>query len=214
MAIQAVSNEPQEIFMKRLLIVWAMAAAMVFAAPFSHATIINYSANLSGANESSPNASTGTGSAFVTVDDVANTMHVQVTFSDLLGPTAAAHIHCCTAAPLTGTAGVVTTTPTFAGFPLGVTSGTYDNILDMTLASSYNPSFVTAQGGTTAGAEAFLFNGMSLDESYFNIHTSQFPGGEIRGFLTQVTGQVPEPATLALFCFGLAGLGWSRYKKV
>lgn len=63
-------------------------------------------------------------------------------------------------------------------------------------------------------SSTFLFNGMSLDESYFNIHTSQFPGGEIRGFLTQVTGQVPEPATLALFCFGLAGLGWGRHKKV
>ena len=39
-------------------------------------------------------------------------------------------------------------------FPLGVTSGTYDNTLDMTQATSYNPAYVTATGGTTAGAEA------------------------------------------------------------
>lgn len=200
--------------MKRSLFVLAMAVSMLVAAPLSHATIIQYAANLSGPNEDPPNASPGVGFATVTIDDVANTMHVQVTFSGLLGNTTAAHIHCCTANPLTKTAGVATTTPNFAGFPLGVTSGIYDNILDTTLSSSYNPSFVTAHGGTTAGAEAFLFNGISLDESYFNIHTTVVDSGEIRGFLTQVSGQVPEPTTLALLSFGLVGLGWSRLKKV
>jgi len=40
---------------------------------------------------------------------------------------------------------------------------------------------------------------------YLNLHTSMFPGGEIRG---QVL--VPEPATLGLLGAGLIGLAWRR----
>ena len=53
----------------------------------------------------------------------------------------------------------------------------------MTLASSYNPAFVTAHGGTVAGAEADLLAGLKAGQAYLNIHSSTFPGGEIRGFL-------------------------------
>ena len=114
----------------------ALAAALLVGGPVAHATIIQYRAVLTGADESPANASPGTGFASVVTDDVANTMEVHVTFSGLLGVTTASHIHCCTAFPLTGIAGVATTTPSFAGFPLGVTAGTYEALLDMTLASS------------------------------------------------------------------------------
>ena len=102
----------------------------------------------------------------------------------------------------TGTAGVATTTPSFFNFPLGVTSGTYDQVLDLTVASSYNPAFVTASGGTIAGAEAALLAGMAAGMTYFNIHTTVFPNGEIRGFLAPRA--VPEPWMPALVAIGLA----------
>ena len=69
----------------------------------------------------------------MTIDDAAFTMRVESTFSGLTGITTASHIHCCTAVASTGTAGVATQTPSFVGFPLGVTSGTFDSTFDMTL---------------------------------------------------------------------------------
>lgn len=172
----------------------AVAAAVLGASAMStSAALITYTTHLDGASESPANGSPGTGFAEVDVDTTAHTLHVHVTFSGLAGTTTASHIHAATAVALTGTAGVATTTPTFAGFPLGVTSGTYDNTLDLTQASSYNPAYVTANGGTTAGAEAALLAAIAAGQSYLNIHTTVVPGGEIRGFLV-----VPEPASLGL----------------
>jgi len=157
------------------------------------ATII-YTANLSGAAESPANASPGTGFVTATLDDVLNTIRIVASFSGLSGNTTAAHIHASTAVPGTGTAGVATTTPSFVGFPLGVTSGSMDQTYDMTLASSYNAAFITANGGTTSAAFTALKSALNAGTSYFNIHTAAFAGGEIRGFLTAV----PEPSTVAL----------------
>jgi len=183
-----------------------LAVALVGFAQHSHAASIVYVADLNGPNEVLPPGtvpSPGIGTARVTIDTSAHTMHVEVTFSGLTGNTTASHIHSATAAPFTGTAGVATTTPTFANFPLGVTSGSYDQLLDLTQASSYNPSFVTANGNTTAGAEAALEAGIASGMAYLNIHTSTFGGGEIRGFLVQA---VPEPGSLGLLAVGALGV--------
>jgi hypothetical protein len=156
-----------------------------------------YTTTLSGPNEQPPNASPGTGIATVTL--VGTSMRLQTSFSGLIGTTSASHIHAPTPAPGTGTAGVATTTPTFPFFPLGVTAGTYDRTFDMTLASSYNPAFITANGGTPASAFAVLKAAMDAGRSYLNIHSSVFGGGEIRGFLIMCpTINVSIPDAFAL----------------
>lgn len=176
--------------MKRILLPVIALCGLVSA----QAAVFQYSVTLNGPSESPANASPGFGTGFVNYDDVLHTLQLQVTFSGLTGTTTASHIHGATASPFAGTAGVATTTPTFAGFPLGVSSGSYANTLDLTLASSFNASYITANGGTTASAEAALAAAMAAGKTYFNIHTTTFGGGEIRGFLTAV----PESSSLTL----------------
>ena len=125
--------------------------------------------------------SSASGTAQVIWDTSTGMMTVNMTFAGLTTPNTAAHIHCCVASP--AITGVATTVPTFTGFPGGVTSGTYMHTFDMSNSTSYNPAFVTAHGGTAAGAEAALLAGMQAGQTYLNIHTTMFPGGEERGFL-------------------------------
>ena len=198
--------------MKRFAMFLALGGAMLLIAPISHAA--RFSVGLAGSNENPANGSPGVGSGFVDLNPVAHTLRVSVTFSGLTANTVAAHIHCCVLPP--GNAGVATTTPSFTGFPLGVTSGTFDATFDTTLASSWNPAFITANGGTPLTAETALLNGMLATSTYLNIHTSAFPGGEIRGFLTiQDPSNIPTLAQGALVALvaALLLLGFAMMRR-
>jgi hypothetical protein len=183
--------------MRHLLIAGAATAALASGGSAQAAT---YFATLNGANQNPVNATPATGTATVTVDAILNTMTVDVTFTGLTSAATAAHIHCCIAPP--GNTGVATTTPTFPGFPTA-TSGTYDQTFDLLNSSSYNPAFITANGGTAASAEIALLAGLAAGDAYLNIHDANFPAGEIRGFLIRV----PEPGTWALLTVGFGLLG-------
>jgi hypothetical protein len=179
---------------RRWPLVVIAAIALAFAPIQAQAAIVIYSVNMNGPSEAPPNASPGIGSGTVTFDTFLNTMDINLNFSGLTGNTTAAHIHAATANAFAGTAGVATTLPTFVGFPLGVTSGSFISSIDLTLASSFSAAYVTAQGGTIAQARAALLTAAADGKAYFNVHTGTFPGGEIRGFLTAV----PEPSGLLL----------------
>jgi hypothetical protein len=123
--------------------------------------IMTYAVALLGQNDVPPSITPATGTLIGTFDNTTSTLSFTIMFNGLLGPTTAAHIHGPGAA---GTnAGVIIP---FTTFPLGVTSGTYTN------------SFVL-----TPTQVAWLNSGLL----YVNIHTPIYPGGEIRGQLTEGT---------------------------
>lgn len=188
--------------MPRTLAYLASAAALCAASPAT-AAVFTFGQFLS----PEVAGATGTGYARVTFDTVLRTLRVQADWSGLTGTTTVAHIHCCVAAP--GTVAVAVTPGTFPGFPVGVSAGSYDAVLDLGNSATYTAGFrVNFGGGTVDGAQAALLAGLQQNRAYLNIHTNLFPSGEIRGFLAAV----PEPASWAMMIagFGLAGAAVRR----
>lgn len=190
--------------------VLVLQAAAAYAIPMTFVTILN------SANENNPaDMSTATGFATVVLDTdpAIHSLHVSISFSGLTSGTTASHIHCCEATPgANANVMVATATPTFPLFPLGMTSGIYDMTFDLLAASTYNPLFITSPfnpSGTVAGAAAVLATAIQNRETYLNVHTTTFPGGEIRGILVAATA-VPEPASLVLLGSALFSVGLIR----
>ena len=188
---------------------FSIAACALLASVPASAAVFIFAGNLTGAQENPPVVTNGTGFTTVTVDTTLQTLRLIANFSGLTGNTTVAHIHCC--APVGANAGVATPTPTFPGFPAGVTSGFYDGTFDMKLASSFNAGFITANGGSPATAFAALLTGLQAGRAYLNIHSSFAPGGEIRGQLAAG----PEPASWAMLItgFGAAGVALRRRRQ-
>ncbi|MFM7266081.1 MAG: CHRD domain-containing protein [Cyanobium sp.] len=148
---------------------------------------------------------TGSGTTSLLIDELTNSLRLKVDFSGLSGNTTVAHIHGPTAAPGTGTASVMVTTPSLPSFPVGYPNGTYDYTFDLLSPSTYRAGFITANGGTTAGARDAFLASLLDGKAYLNVHSTTYPSGEIRGFYAQV----PAPSPLPLLGAG-AALCWSR----
>ncbi len=112
-------------------------------------------ATLEGTQEVPPNASPGTGSATLLVNDATLAFTLTGSYSGLTAPATAAHIHA--PAPPGVNAGVIV--------PLTHTGGTAGTL--------------SGAGTLTAVQFGWIQDGLA----YVNVHNSQFPGGEIRGQL-------------------------------
>jgi hypothetical protein len=202
---------------------------ILFAATFSlftgqaiFATQFTYTFHEDGASESPAQATNGTGDGSIVYDNSAHTLAISISFSGLNGVVTQTHFHAATtvsglpgpgqspddAAHNAGTTGIAIGNPSLPGFPLGGTSGTYTNTLDLTQASVYNSTYLAANGGTAASAESSFIAALQAGKVYENIHSQFAAGGEIRGF----PALVPEPTGVALAGLGLGALSRRRRK--
>ena len=134
------------------------------------ATVYPINVNFSGLQEAPANNSTATGTFVGTYNDVTDSLIYTITFSGLGSNVTAAHFHGYVPP---GIAGPVIFFPVNPSFPTGVMSGTFVDSVKL-----------------TQGQEDSLKMGLI----YFNIHTSTFPGGEIRAqiFLQDASFVLPD----------------------
>jgi hypothetical protein len=176
--------------MKRIcgLLVLASASAV------SSAVVWDFSAAMSGLQEVPPNSSPAFGSAAFRVDDVTWTITGLMTTQALTSQTTMAHIH---------------------EAPPGVNGPVRFDILANTTQTFTNGNVVTrvisgVLGGTQTEREALLA-AMMAGNTYVNVHTTNFPAGEIRGQLCMAP--VPEPGSMAAIGVGLSAMLLRRKRK-
>lgn len=172
--------------MTRLIV--GLLACLAIAGP-SKAAFVLFTATLSGANEApTPNASPATGFSQLTLDTVANTISWDVTFSG------------------------IATTPTIAHFHVGAPGVAGPVLYDIAPTNPYSSPLI---GSATLVPKTVSVGGVpttfSIDDQkqqllsglwYTNLHSSQFPGGEIRGQLQPA----PVPPTAVLAAFGVVSV--------
>ena len=146
-------------------------------------------ATLSAATDGATN-SKGSGTATVDWMSASNTFSYTLTWTNLTGPATMAHIHF--GAP--GVDGPIVLPFFMSNMPAS------DTISGTLTAADLKPDPV---GGinTIADVATAIQNG----NAYVNVHTAQYPAGEIRGQLAVSSTATPEPATTGLMVLAVAG---------
>jgi hypothetical protein len=175
------------------------ASALALAA--SPAVATTYQTRLLGINETVPNTSPARGFGTLTLSDDNRFAQVDIQFRGLTAPITIGHAHCC--ALQGANAGVA-----IDFLPPLISNGSFSRLYDLTLSTTYTGGFITGSGGTVAAAQARFLTALDAGQVYYNLHTSTFPGGEIRGNLSMV----PEPSSWAMLIagFGLVGAAARR----
>ena len=137
-------------------------AILCFAA-HAQAASIAFNFPLTASEQVPPNGSAGTGNCNVILDDVTGAVSVSCSFSGLSAPATAAHIHGLAAAGIN------------AGVILALTPD---------LATSGN---ITGNGSLDAAQITGMLDGLT----YVNLHSGQFPGGEVRGQVRGASSSIP-----------------------
>ena len=172
--------------------------ALVITIPVNTYAETGYSADLDGLQEVGPNASPGTGHATVVLNNAQDMIHVHMEFSGLQGTQTAAHIHGA------ATAGVN------AGVVFGLTGANADYAGPVMAGPiAIGNSYMLYGANKAAGPS--LADQINAQPSmyYVNLHTSAFPGGEIRGQLAPV----PEASTYAMMLGGLGLVGFMAARR-
>jgi hypothetical protein len=142
-------------FLRGLLVAGACASFALL----GHAQVITLRATINAAQETPANASPATGSAIMLYDVSANTFDLVVTLSNMANTITNSHIH----------EGAV-------GVPGGVVAGLGAESLYTRTGNSLTATFHNIAYG---GDKLKLLQG----GAYYNVHSSTFPGGEVRGQL-------------------------------
>lgn len=136
-----------------------------------------YFADLAGFQQNPPVSTTATGKGLAVISADASTITYLLTYSGLSGPLNAAHIH----AAAVGSNGPV--------------------ILPFVVGPSPMTQVLTASTLTPAGSVATFADAVAAIRAggtYFNLHTTAHPGGEIRGQIgVTVAAPAPTPAPTA-----------------
>ena len=132
------------------------------------AQTLTYAVDLTGAQEVPPATTSGNGRATVTLNRTTGAVSVSGSYQNLSSAASAAHIH--------------------GASRRGLNSGV---IVGLTVSGGTTGTF-SGSGTLTAAQITDMLEGVT----YLNVHTGNFPGGEVRGQIDSVPGSGSPNATL------------------